>query len=166
MRILNGLRPGAALAGMVALAAVTTMTACGGATEDATASASASAGSGAAAAAASTDSGMAYPAAYKALSLPELEDATLTSTGRQTTSLRDGLALTLTTARTVDQARAYYHEALTTLGWIEEKPGPAGRTPNMPVRNVTFNKDAVTFTATMTAVSANETRVDLRVLER
>lgn len=162
MRILNGLGHGAALAGMVALTVVTTMTACGGATDDVTAST----GSGAAAAAASTNSGMAYPAAYKALSLPELKDATLTSTGRQTTSLRDGLALALTTAKTVDQAKAYYHEALTTLGWMEEKPGPAGLMPNMPVGNVTFNKDGVTFTATMTAVSASETRVDLRVLER
>lgn len=162
MRILNGLRHGAALAGLVALTVVTTMTACGGATEDA----SASAGSGAGAAAASRDAGLAYPAVYKALSLPELNDATLTSTGRQTTSLRDGLALALTTTKTVDQAKAYYHEALTTLGWTEERPGPAGLMPNMPVGNVTFNKDGVTFTATMTAMSANETRVDLRVLER
>ncbi|MDA1095432.1 MAG: hypothetical protein O3A25_19545 [Acidobacteria bacterium] len=151
MRTLNSSKLGMALAWTVAVAIMTTMTACGGSATGEAAPASSPAS---------------YPAAYKALSLPELEGATLTSTGRQTTSLRDGLALMLTTSKTVDQAKEYYHGALTKLGWMEEKRGPAGLVPNMPVGNVTFNKDRITFTATMTAMSATETRVDIRVLER
>ena len=109
---------------------------------------------------------MAYPELYRSMSLPEIEDGTLTSTGRQSTSLRDGLALTLTTTKTVDQAREFYHSAMTTLGWTEQQAGRGGLVPNLPVANVTFNKDGVTFTATVTATGATESRIDIRVLER
>jgi len=47
----------------------------------------------------------AYPQAYRTMDLPALPGATVTSTGRQTTSLRDGLVIQLITEMSVGEAR-------------------------------------------------------------
>jgi hypothetical protein len=136
--------------------------ACGGSSPaDTTESSSA-----AAAAASAPDAGMSYPAAYTAMSLPELEGATLTSTGRQQTSLRDGLALTLTSSKTVDEVNTFYRDALTALSWTAAPQGRGALVPNMPVAGGSFSKDGLTFTTIITAMPTGETRIEVRVLER
>jgi hypothetical protein len=147
---------------VVVAALAATSAGCGGTPKEAE---TANASPGAAPAAAPAGNA-AYPPIYRGLSLPELDGATLTSTGRQTTSLRDGLALTLTSTRTVDQMRDSYREAMTKLGWTEERAGRGAMVPNLPVANVSFVKDTLWFSATMTAVGPENTRIDIRVLER
>jgi hypothetical protein len=65
--------------------------------------------------------GIAYPALYRSLELPELPGGVLLSTGRQTTSLRDGLSLSITTSMSIPEVRDYYSTAL-------GRPGLGGST--------------------------------------
>jgi hypothetical protein len=105
----------------------------------------------------------AYPALYREMALPEI-DGTVTNTGRQTTSLRDGLAITVTSAKTVDEARVFYQEALAKAGWTAEPQGRGASVPNMPVARVAFSKGEVTYSAMITAVPDGGVRIDIRVM--
>jgi hypothetical protein len=109
----------------------------------------------------------AYPQLYRTMDLPTLPGATVTSTGRQTTSLRDGLAIRLTTSMNVAEARDYYRQELTTKGWTEQVgPGQAAQAmlPNLPLARLAFVKGALLYTATVTA-SAGVTQVAIDVTE-
>ena len=105
--------------------------------------------------------GLDYPAAYTALSLPQIEGE-LVDAGRQTISLRDGLSLQVTTAMSVDEARDFYRAALAGAGWEE---APSREMPGMPMAGVQATRDGVRFTATITERPEGGTRVDLSVLE-
>ena len=96
--------------------------------------------------AAGESAGMAYPTLYRDLDLPELPGGTLTSTGRQTTSLRDGLVLRITTSMPVAEARDYYSNALRELGWDES---PTRGVPGAPMAGLNATKDGLTYTATI-----------------
>jgi hypothetical protein len=65
--------------------------------------------------------GIAYPTLCRSLELPELPGGVLLSTGRHTTSLRDGLSLSITTSMAIHEVRDYYSTALGDRGW-EEAP--------------------------------------------
>jgi hypothetical protein len=106
----------------------------------------------------------AYPALYREMALPEIDGGTVTNTGRQTTSLRDGLAITVTSAKTVDEARVFYQEALAKAGWTAEPQGRGASVPNMPVARVAFSKGEVTYSAMITAVPDGGVRIDIRVM--
>lgn len=106
---------------------------------------------------------LAYPALYVSLDLPQLPAATLTSTGRQTSSLRDGIALSLSTPTAVADVRQFLSEALTSSGWAVAPSRPLPR--SMPVANVQARRDRVSFQATITKMP-DTTRVDITVLEK
>ena len=78
--------------------------------------------------------------------------------------LRDGLAITVTSAKTVDEARVFYQEALAKAGWTAEPQGRGASVPNMPVARVAFSKGEVTYSAMITAVPDGGVRIDIRVM--
>lgn len=96
---------------------------------------------------AGSSGGTAYPALYRDLALPELPGGDLTSTGRQTSSLRDGLALRVETSMSVADTRDYYSAALGELGWEES---PTRSVPGAPMAGLHATKDGVTDMATIT----------------
>ena len=105
--------------------------------------------------------GMAYPALYRSLDLPELPGGELVSAGRQTTSLRDGLTLRITTSMPVAEVRNHYSTALAELGWEE---APSRVIPGAPMAGLQATRDGVRFTATITAMG-DETQINLTVVE-
>lgn len=108
---------------------------------------------------ASESAGMAYPALYRDLDLPELPGGTVTSTGRQTTSLRDGLALRVTTSMPVAEAHGYFSRALGELGWEES---PTRGVPGAPMAGLHATKDGLTYTATITRLG-DATQVNINL---
>ncbi|HJO39805.1 MAG: hypothetical protein QGG24_07350 [Vicinamibacterales bacterium] len=82
-----------------------------------------------------------YPGAYRDLGLPEYPDAELADTGRQTTSLRDGLRLSLRTAESVADAAAFYEERLVADGWS----APPNRMAGGQLIIRAFTKDNLTY---------------------
>jgi len=107
----------------------------------------------------------AYPDLYRALDLPVLPGAVVTSSGRQVESLRDGLSIRLMTKQTMPEVRTFYQEAMTGLGWTPGASGPGAAALNLPVANVTFTRDQLMFSATITAAETGSTVV-LSVFER
>ncbi len=103
----------------------------------------------AAAATADASGGMAYPSLYRDLALPELPGGDLTSTGRQTSSLSDGLALRISTSMPVAEVRDYYSNALRELGWEES---PIRGVPGAPMAGLHAEKDGVTYMAMITRI--------------
>ena len=106
--------------------------------------------------------GIAYPALYRSLELPELPGGVLLSTGRQTTSLRDGLSLSITTSMSIPEVRDYYSTALGDLGWEE---APSRVIPGAPMAGLQATRDGITYTATITGL-AGETQISLSVIEQ
>jgi hypothetical protein len=109
-----------------------------------------------------------YPVLYRAQKLPELASATIISTGRQTTSLRDGLRIDLTTLRPLSDVREFYRRALTAAGWKERESTPASRAAEANPRGamLTFSKDRLTYTVTIVVPPDAETRVMINLVER
>lgn len=104
-----------------------------------------------------------YPALYRELQLPILPGGEVEDTGRQTTSLRDGLSLrVMSPDMSVDEVREYYSTRLAAGGWDE---APSRVLPGMPMAGVQATKDGVTFTATISA-DPDRTRIQLTVVER
>ena len=106
--------------------------------------------------------GLAYPTLYRDLNLPELPGGELVSTGRQTTSLRDGLSLGITTSMSVSDARAYYSDALGELGWEE---APSRVIPGAPMAGFQATRDGVNYMVTITAME-DQTQVNISVTEQ
>lgn len=110
----------------------------------------------------------AYPQAYRTMDLPALPGATVTSTGRQTTSLRDGIVIQLTTEMSVSEASEFYREALTSRGWAEETgPGQAARAllPDLPLQRLSFVDGPLSYAVTLTA-NDGTTQVLINLIER
>jgi hypothetical protein len=107
--------------------------------------------------------GLDYPPLYRSLALPELPMATLTSTGRQSTSLRDGLSIRLSTPTAVGDVRGFYADALSKTGWTVAPSRPLP--PGLPAAGVQATKDRLHFSATITA-QGSATQVDLAVVEQ
>ena len=110
-----------------------------------------------------TSSGMAYPAVYKDMGLPELPGGEVTSAGRQAMSLRDGLSIQVRTTMSVDEAREYYSTVLAGLGWEEQ---PSRVIPGMPMTGLQAIKDDLRYTVTITASPDGEGRVSISVLQQ
>lgn len=110
----------------------------------------------------------AYPELYRAHGLPELPGGSVTSVGRQTSSLRDGLRIRLTSSRPLAEVRDFYRNALMAGGWKEEDT-PAARAartnPRLVVINVVKNRLTCAVTV-MTQPNATETQVMINVVER
>jgi hypothetical protein len=104
----------------------------------------------------------AYPELYRSLDLPELPDAEIVSTGRQTSSLRDGLALRLATSMPVAKARDFYRDALNEAGWVETPS--RGAPPGLPLARLRFTKDQLTYIVTISSMP-NGTQVTINVVE-
>ena len=115
-----------------------------------------------AAASSAESAGLAYPALYRDMGLPELPGGQVVSTGRQETSLRDGLSLRVTTSIPVSEVRDYYSSALADLGWEET---PSRVLPGLPVAGLQATRDGVNYTATITDIG-EETRIDISVIEQ
>jgi len=105
---------------------------------------------------------MAYPDLYRDLGLPELPGGTVASTGRQTTSLRDGITIRVTTSMPVAEARDYYSGALRELGWEE---APTRGVPGAPMAGLLATKDGLTYMATITAIG-DATQINLNLHDR
>jgi hypothetical protein len=106
--------------------------------------------------------GLNYPALYQSLGLPELPAATVMSTGRQSTSLRDGLSIRLSTASGVSDVRGFYVDTLLKSGWTVAPARPLP--PGMPMAGLEATRDGVRFSATIMA-QGKTTQVDLAVIE-
>ncbi len=78
-----------------------------------------------------------YPALYTSANLPQYPNALLTDTGRQTTSLRDGLKLQLESTDPVPTIAAFYEEKIKQLGWTV----PPQRVPTTTQYVSTYTKD-------------------------
>ena len=105
---------------------------------------------------------MAYPAMYRDLDLPELPGGTVTSTGRQTTSLRDGITIRITTSMPVAEARDYYSGALRELGWEE---APTRGVPGASMAGLLATNDGLTYMATITAIG-DATQININLHDR
>jgi hypothetical protein len=103
-----------------------------------------------------------YPELYRSLALPELPGAQIVSTGRQTTSLRDGLAIRLTTALSVPQTRDFYRGALLDSGWAETPS--RGAPPGVPLARLRFTRDQLTCIITITSMP-NGSQITINVVE-
>jgi hypothetical protein len=112
-------------------------------------------------AAASASSDSAYPALYREMRLPQLPGAQVMSTGRQETSLRDGLAIRATTSMSVGDARNYVSQALTDEGWTE---APARVLPGLAISGLTATKGDLSYTATFTS-NGDATQVAINVVQ-
>jgi len=110
---------------------------------------------------------LAYPDIYRARQLPELPNATIVSTGRQTASLRDGLRLQLTSPRPLAEVRDFYRSALTKQEWkIEDSPASRAAASNTRLSLMTFTKDALTYAVTVTSLPGTQgTEIQINVLE-
>ncbi len=106
-------------------------------------------------------SGVAYPAPYRDLGLPEMPGAEVISTGRQAMSLRDGLAIQLATPMSVDDARSYYSIALADLGWVEQ---PSRVMTGLPMAGLQATKDDLRYTVTITSTPDGVARVSISVI--
>lgn len=107
----------------------------------------------------------AYPDTYRSLDLPVLPGGLVTSSGRQSTSLRDGLSIRLTTDQSVAEARTFYTDHMNSLGWTSAPSGPGAAALNLPVANVAFTRGQLTFQATITAADTGSL-VAITVVER
>jgi len=58
-----------------------------------------------------------YPLSYRDLGLPEYENASVTGLGRDNTSLRDGITITLFTLDDGAALRAFYEAEMQNRGW-------------------------------------------------
>ena len=93
-----------------------------------------------------------YPAIYRDMGLPEYQNASVTSVGRDNTSLRDGIRVTLLTQDADATIRAYYEAEMQDRGWaVEETVGSkdmraAGMLDKMPF-TATFNKADMRYRA-------------------
>jgi hypothetical protein len=148
------------LNGLATLALVLSvpMAACGGSSEpDADPAGAPGAPESSAAPSAST-----YPGAYRDLGLPEYPDAELVDTGRQTTSLRDGLRLSLRTAESVADAAAFYEERLVADGWS----APPNRMAGGQLIIRAFTKDNLTYQLTVRADPDGGTAIGISLLQR
>ncbi len=103
-----------------------------------------------------------YPELYREMRLPEAPDAEVMSTGRQNTSLSDGLALRVSTSMGVQAAHDFFSQALGAEGWTVQASRPMLQ--GIGVANVMGTKDAVTYTATFTS-SSGATQIDINVVQ-
>lgn len=139
---------------------VVALAACGGGSDEGAAPAASTPTPASAPASAS-----AYPAAYRALNLPEIEGGTVTGTGREVTSLADGITIRVMSDKALDDVRAYYTKTMADAGWTMTPPGRGGLLPNMPVAMLEFTKERLTYQVTLTAQPAG-TQIGLIVTER
>ena len=93
-----------------------------------------------------TEAPLQYPEIYTNEKLPQFDKATLTSTGRQTQSLKDGIALDLTSTESVQTVAKFYEKELNNLGW--KVPVPKLRTELTFVAECT--KDNLKYIITIT----------------
>jgi hypothetical protein len=91
-----------------------------------------------------------YPSSYRDLGLPEYENATVTGLGRDNTTLRDGITITLSTQDDGATLRAYYETEMQALGWTlqetvaSKKMRAAGMLDKMPFGAI-FSKDGMRY---------------------
>ncbi|MGE0043287.1 MAG: hypothetical protein AB7H88_19340 [Vicinamibacterales bacterium] len=104
-----------------------------------------------------------YPAVYRDHGLPELAGATVTSTGRQATSLRDGIRIDLETPMAVQDVLAAYREQMAPLGWSETPPRTRFQSPMLG--RAEFTKGTLTFSVTATRLG-EVTTINLNLLEK
>jgi hypothetical protein len=102
-----------------------------------------------------------YPELYREMRLPEAPDAQVMSTGRQETSLSDGLSIRVSTPMAVQEARDYFSGALEGDGWKVTASRPL---PGINVSNLTATKGPVTYTATFTS-NSGATQIDINVVQ-
>lgn len=113
--------------------------------------------------------GPGYPPAYRELGLPEYGNATVTDTGRDNTSLRDGIKVTLLTRDDGTKLRAYYETEMQSRGWqLQEtaasaKMRAAGMLDRLPFGAV-FKKDRMRFQV-FTNPKGNGVAVHISVIE-
>lgn len=93
-----------------------------------------------------------YPPLYRELGLPEYPTATVTNLGRANGSLADGLSITLETAASHSELRAFYESRLEALGWtLQESIGmqrmrAAGMLEAVPFSGVFCKADDTGYT--------------------
>ncbi len=104
-----------------------------------------------------------YPAPYRSLKLPEPSGATITSTGRQATSLRDGIRIELQTPAGVQDVLAFYRQGMAPLGWSETPPKNKFQSPMLG--RAEFTKGALVLDVMATRLGT-ATRVTVNLLEK
>ena len=99
-----------------------------------------------------------YPKLYTDANLPQYPGAKLTDTGRQTSSLRDGLKLNLETDDDVQKVSTFFKDEMTKLGWVADKKR---RLPAMPVDLTRFTKDDRYFQITVVRHGDGPTKITI-----
>ena len=104
-----------------------------------------------------------YPELY-GKELPRYPKAKLVSTGRQVSSLKDGLSLQLVSSDPVQTIAAYYEEKMKNLGWTV----PEQRFPNDQVYVGNFTKGDLYFLIKIMRLDPDkdETRIDIAYAKR
>lgn len=103
-----------------------------------------------------------YPALYRTLELPELDNATVTEVGRTADGLRDGLRVTLSTRASQAEMRQFFETAMAERGWrLVETEGSArmraaGMLDQLPFAAV-FEKDDMRFQVVSTPLGQEST---------
>ena len=103
-----------------------------------------------------------YPALYREHALPEYPEAALVDVGRQATSLRDGLRLTLRTDHPPAEAAGFYEEQLTRAGWA----APPNRFPNDQLILREFTKDELVYRFTIRSEAEGGAQIDVTFMQR
>lgn len=102
-----------------------------------------------------------YPALYTKEKLPQYAEATLISTGRQTSSLRDGIRLELQSSQPVQTIAKFYEKELKSLGW--DVPVPKFRNEMMFGANCT--KENLKYMLTITKMPEGQpTKININFL--
>lgn len=104
-----------------------------------------------------------YPAVYRERKLPELAGATITSTGRQGSSLRDGIRIDLETPMAVQEVLSFYRKQMTPLGWKEKPPRTKFQSPM--VGRTEFTKGTLTYSVTASRIG-QKTKINLNLVEK
>jgi len=93
---------------------------------------------------------LSYPPSYLDMGLPEYENAVVTGLGRDNTSLRDGITITLFTEDNGATLRTYYETEMQDRGWVlqetvaSKKMRAAGMLDKLPFGAI-FSKDGMRF---------------------
>ena len=110
-----------------------------------------------------------YPPSYREMGLPEYENATVTGLGRDNTSLRDGITVTLLTEDDSAALRAYYEAEMQARGWeLQEtvasaKMRAAGKLNKLPFGAI-FSKDGMRYQV-FTNPEGSDTAVHINIIE-
>jgi len=110
---------------------------------------------------------MVYPQLYLDNNLPEYTGAILTSVGRQTASLKDGLAITAVSNDSMQLIMPFYIEAMEKLGYTYDKSKyeKTNLLEEPPMMTVVFQKEKLKFSVVLMKMQEQQTQIKINFIE-